>query len=67
MITLKEDITERLHAMSFLLEGIASLNASGIVSDERAFEICNCYLDHIDNVMKLAENEFIENFNNGDL
>jgi len=56
-IILREDITSRLQAMGLLLDAIASLNNSGIISDAKAMEKANCYLNHIDEVMKQDETE----------
>lgn len=55
MTVLKKDITERLHAMAFLLDSISSLYNAGIISDEKALERANCFLNHVDDVMKLAD------------
>lgn len=60
MIAFKEDVTERLRTMAYLLDCIASLHNAGIISDEKALEKSNCFLNHIDDVMKIAESEFNE-------
>lgn len=60
MIAFKEDVTERLRTMAYLLDCIASLHNAGIISDEKALEKSNCYLNYIDEVMKIAESELNE-------
>ncbi|MDD5650460.1 MAG: hypothetical protein PHF86_08610 [Candidatus Nanoarchaeia archaeon] len=57
MTVLKEEVTSRLQTMAFLLDAISSLHNAGIISDEKACEKANCYINHIDDVMKIAESE----------
>lgn len=51
-IDLRDDATARLHAMALLLDSIAALHNAGLISHEKAFEKSNCYLDHVDEVLK---------------
>ncbi len=60
MTILKEEVTSRLQTMALLLDAIASLHANGIITDEKACEKANCYINHVDEVMKIAEREIEE-------
>lgn len=60
MIVLKEEVTTRLQSMAFLLDNISSLYSAGLITDIVALEKVNCYFNHIDEVMKIAESEINE-------
>ena len=43
--------------MALLLDAISSLHSTGLFSDEKALEQTNCYLNHVDDIMKSIDNE----------
>jgi hypothetical protein len=51
-VHLNEGITERIQAIALLLSSISAIHDSGLISHEKAFEICNICLDQVDILAK---------------
>jgi hypothetical protein len=52
-LIIRDDVTERLHALALLLDSISSLVESGLISHEKGFEECNCCLTQVDELLKI--------------
>jgi hypothetical protein len=57
MLEINENITDRIQAIALLLSSIAAIHSSGLISHEKAFEICNVYLDQVDKIGKEGDLE----------
>lgn len=56
-VELREDVTDRLHAMALLINAIGTVHDAGLVSHEKAFEKVNYCIDHVEDVLKLDRGE----------